>query len=382
MKTRTVNRFPSASWGPTKGAPIGPNGTRIAGPGNRPGGARPRWLARTPWGLLAVVLLGITLVILAYLAGVSNRSRQALATMAAVVETGARLAEPRTESFVPVPPGTLAPGKDGLAAAGLAPLPGGLLTPGSSPGSAQAEGADDLSLPSSSILSVRVPVPQQLPTVSRSDSQAPARGRGVAPVKPQPPAERVVPPEEPVADDLSLPSPNVVHAPRLAFAIPRPFPARSQAETLPARQETATPSPQAHPQAEPGAPPEEGTARRLSNLKDADLRGADLRGADLQEAELTGARLTGAKLQGATLRGAVLTEADLWLADLRGADLQGADLTGARFTQERQAAKAGEATVEAVAMAPRPGEPRPEIPNEILVPRRGVGGPARAEDPR
>jgi hypothetical protein len=96
--------------------------------------------------------------------------------------------------------------------------------------------------------------------------------------------------------------------------------------------------------------------------------------------------LTGAKLQGATLKGADLTEVDLWMADLRGADLQKADLRGAKLTPGEQAAVegevAGETVRDATVMTPAPAEARPEIPVEILDPRRIVAERSLEDEPR
>jgi hypothetical protein len=132
-------------------------------------------------------------------------------------------------------------------------------------------------------------------------------------------------------------------------------------------------------------PREDQTPRNTISLRGADLRGADLRGANLQKADLTGARLawarlTGAKLQGATLQGADLTEVDLWMADLRGANLQKADLRGAKLTPGEEAAREEESVGEATSMVPAPREARPEIPVEILDPRRIVAERPREEE--
>ena len=393
-KTRRLERVTPDTQVPTR-----PSGGGDAVPGNRPESGPPKWWGWSPRDLTALVLFGCALVFSLSLAGIYNGWIQVRATVASVPDTGVPKGEPRRVQLSPVLAATSALGQSVLTAAGLISVQQGSVTPdpngpivarilGSSIGSIQAGGAVDLSLLSpivSPIFGVWVSVPPRLPAPAKSDSQPVLRDSAERPATPQPPAEASAPQEEtiqPVQPDLSLPPSGASLTAALSVPVPQSRSTRPKADNLPVGQETATPSENAQPPAEPSMPRAGVASRTLASMRGADLQGADLRGADLQGADLTGARLawarlTGAKLQGATLRGADLTEADLWLADLRGADLREADLTGAKFSQPGQAARGGEPIVAAVAMAPTAGEPRPEAPTEILDPRRDAAAPGR-----
>ena len=384
---------------PNTAVPTRPSGRRNAIPANRPVSGRLKWWVWSPRELTALVMVGCALVFSLSLAGIYNRWIQVRATVASVPDTGAPKGGSRGGQLPPVLPATSALGQSVLTAAGLISLWQGPLTPdpngpmvarilGPSIGSIQAGGAVDLSPLSpivSPIFGVSVAVPPRLPAPAKSDSQPVLRDSAVRPATPQSPAEASVPREETVQADLSLPPSGAPRVSALSVPVRQPRSTRPTADSLPVLEEAATPSDHAQPPAEHSVPQEGKASRTLANMRGVDLQGADLRGADLREADLSGARLawarlTGAKLQGATLRGADLTETDLWFADLRGADLREADLSGAKFTQEGQAARGGESTVEAVAMAPAPGEARPEASTEILVPRREAAAPGREED--
>ena len=188
---------------------------------------------------------------------------------------------------------------------------------------------------------------------------------------------------------LSVPSPEPGDsAPTTHLAaLPQPVPPRPEGNSVAPSQERVRPSGRVPSPAESPLRRDDKAPRKGMNLPGADLRGADLRGANLQGADLTGARLawarlTGAKLQGATLQGADLSEADLWMADLRGANLQKADLRGAKLTPGDQVTMAEESAGEAISMVPAPDEARPEIPVEILDPRRIVAERPREDEPR
>ena len=252
--------------------------------------------------------------------------------------------------------------------------------------------AADLPLPFSdvsSILGLRVTVPQRVPAEDTSDSRPQGTAPAAPAANPQPPAEPVVPEAGTMTPDLTSPSPEAsatsISTP--LAALPRPLPTRPEGDSVPTLRERVKPSERVQSPAESPLRREDKAPKKGMNLRGADLRGSDLRGADLQGADLTGARLawarlTGAKLQGATLQRADLTEADLWMADLRGADLQKADLRRAKLTPGQQGAKEEEAAVEAFAMVQTPGETRPEIPTEMVLPRRDVAEQPREEDPR
>jgi uncharacterized protein YjbI with pentapeptide repeats len=70
-----------------------------------------------------------------------------------------------------------------------------------------------------------------------------------------------------------------------------------------------------------------------ANLGGANLTGANVERANLSEANLGDARLSEAKLEEAQLWGADLERADLYKANLRGANLSGAKLEGAVLSQ-------------------------------------------------
>jgi len=262
---------------------------------------------------------------------------------------------------------------------------------GPSAESARAGAAADLSLsPSvvSSILGLRVSVPQRFSSGDRSESQPQVIEETVRPATPQSPVESPMPQAGSVPPDPSPPSPGTSQTSNnLVAAVPQPMLMRPKDNSQPSSRDRAMPSVRVPSPTPPPVPREDKAPRKGMNLPGADLRGADLRGANLQGADLTGARLawarlTGAKLQGATLQGADLSEADLWMADLRGADLQKADLRGAKLTPGEQAAREEESAGEAISMIPAPGEARSEIPVEILDPRRIVAERPREDEPR
>jgi hypothetical protein len=402
-------RVPSGAV-PGKGVAMRQHERTNAIPANQisvPGPERRAW---SRWVFVGVLILGsVLLSSLLYLATAQTYKRWSLARETVVRAPGpaAPMADPGGEPLSALLSRARGPGDDELVAAGLlSPQPGSLVpTPsesmaaesiGISGGSVQAGAGADFSFPSSvlsSIFGLRVSVPQRIPAEDQSDSR-PQFTATVAPsAKPQPPAEPAMPQGGTGTPGLSVPSPEPGDsAPTTPLAaLPQPVPPRPEGNSVAPLQERVRPSGRVSSPAESPLRRDDKAPRKGMNLPGADLRGADLRGANLQGADLTGARLawarlTGAKLQGATLQGADLSEADLWMADLRGANLQKADLRGAKLTPGEQAAiegeVAGETAREAIAMTPAPGEARPEIPVEVLDPRRIVAERPRVEEAR
>jgi hypothetical protein len=343
-----------------KGMAARPSGRGSAFPANQPTHTNPGRRAWSRWTLAGILILGGVLVpSLLYLAGTHayNTWSSPRALVTAPPGPATPMAESGGEPLPALPSRARGSVRSELATLGLLPMQQGLMGPALSESVAahvlgsfsqpmQAGAGSDLwPLVSdlSSILGLRVALPQWPPAGDKGDSPSGVTKSTVAPTQPQPPAELQVAQEGNVAPDPSpAASPDASQTSNLLTALPSPVPTRPESSSVPTLRERTPPSGRVQPTPESPSPRQDQVPRKVTNFRGVDLRGADL----------------------------------------RGADLQNADLRGAKLTPPDQAAKEGEAVSEAIAMVPTPAEARPGIPPEILDPRRTVAKRPREDEPR